>query len=489
MNKEKLKNKILSKEIFIIAIIIFAIAAFSFNINIAANDELWNFSNIYKMSYGEKIYQDINVIVTPLFFYIGQIFFEIFGANYLVFRIYNLILYSLLFYLIYKLFKKLGLPRTRALTYLMIIYFVICPFITLGANYNILAFIFVLIGIIYNLDEKKKKFEVVIQGLIIFLVFMSKQNIGILYMCGVIVNILIKQDELKNKIFKSLKIIGAFILFTFLYLIYIYINGSFWSFINYTVLGLFDFKENNLLFDGYIFLFIFEIIISILLIYIIVRKKNLIDKIVRNRMLILLSFSIPLLFNAYPIFNKGHIMLSSIFSIITLVYFIEGIILKDFVNNKLITKTLKIFNGGAEIVILSLSMFMDYEYIKNIQENSFDVYYGGIITNQSEIQNVTNYIQDQKQNNVQVIILSYKANLYNNILQINNGKADLPFYGNLGAEGIEGLIEEINNMENTNILIDKEEIKYQESQELRDYIMNNFERIGEIEEFYIYRKY
>ena len=44
-------------------------------------------------------------------------------------------------------------------------------------------------------------------------------------------------------------------------------------------------------------------------------------------------------------------------------------------------------------------------------------------------------------------------------------------------------------MENTNILIDKEEIKYQESQELRDYIMNNFERIGEIEEFYIYRKY
>ena len=31
-------------------------------------------------------------------------------------------------------------------------------------------------------------------------------------------------------------------------------------------------------------------------------------------------------------------------------------------------------------------------------------------------------------------------------MKINNGKIDLPFYGNLGKEGVNGLIEEIENM-------------------------------------------
>ena len=65
---------------------------------------------------------------------------------------------------------------------------------------------------------------------------------------------------------------------------------------------------------------------------------------------------------------------------------------------------------------------------------------------------------------------------------------DLPFYGNLGIEGINGLIKEISDMKNTYILITKEGIKYQESQALRDYIINNYEKIGEIEEFNIYTK-
>ena len=93
----------------------------------------------------------------------------------------------------------------------------------------------------------------------------------------------------------------------------------------------------------------------------------------------------------------------------------------------------------------------------------------------------------QKEKNIELIIISYKASLYNNILKINNGGFDLPFYGNLGVEGIEGLINKLDMMKNTNVLITKDEIKYQESQELRDYVINNFEKIGEIEEFYIYK--
>ena len=139
------------------------------------------------------------------------------------------------------------------------------------------------------------------------------------------------------------------------------------------------------------------------------------------------------------------------------------------------------------IIILILGLILNTSYIKNIRNNNFEPYFGGIMINQNEVQNVANYIMKQKEKNIEVIIISYKASLYNNILKINNGGFDLPFYGNLGVEGIEGLINKLDMMKNTNVLITKDEIKYQESQELRDYVINNFEKIGEIEEFYIYK--
>lgn len=486
--KENILKKVLNKEnILIIIVIALAVATFSFNILVEANDELWNFSNIYKMSYGEEIYKDCNVIVTPLFFYIGQILFEILGANYLVFRIYNLILYSLLFYLIFKLLRKLELPKVKAITYLIIIYFIICLCIPIGANYNILAFIFVLLGIIYNIDVKEKKFEILIQGLLLSLVFMSKQSIGILYLCGVIFNYIIKKDDIKRKIGNILKTVGVFLILFILYIIYLYSIGSLWNFVNYTILGLFEFKDNNILFDGYIWILCIEFIISIFMIFTIIKKKNKIEQKVKSNILTLICFSIPLLFNSYPIFNSGHILLSSIFVIIAIIYFIERILLVELINNKIIFKALKIFDFMAIIIILILFGIMNFSYIQNIQNNIYDVYFGGIINNQNDIQKVIDYIKEQKEQNIEVKILSYKANLYNNILKVNNGKIDLPFYGNLGIDGIEGIIKEINNMKNINILITKEGIKYQESQELRDYIMNNYEQIGEIEEFYIYK--
>ena len=157
----KQKNKFFNKEtkinFLVIIFILFSVSIFSFNLKFNANDELWNFSNVYKMSNGEEIYKDINVIITPLFYYIGQTLFSIFGANYLVFRIYNLLLFGVLFYLIYLVLKRLGIDKTRSFTYLILIYILLCVYITIGANYNVLAFIFVLLGILHNLNLKKKK--------------------------------------------------------------------------------------------------------------------------------------------------------------------------------------------------------------------------------------------------------------------------------------------------------------------------------------------
>ena len=73
-------------------------------------------------------------------------------------------------------------------------------------------------------------------------------------------------------------------------------------------------------------------------------------------------------------------------------------------------------------------------------------------------------------------------------LNKNNGNMDLPFRGNLGRNGEEGLIEELKALENTEVLIkkEKEEINWQESEQAREYIIKNFEYIGELEDYLIY---
>ena len=66
---------------------------------------------------------------------------------------------------------------------------------------------------------------------------------------------------------------------------------------------------------------------------------------------------------------------------------------------------------------------------------------------------------------------------------------DLTLKGNLGKDKVEGLILLINNMKEVEILIDKNEIDmhYQESKKVREYVKNSMEKIGEIEEFEIYK--
>ena len=102
-----------------------------------------------------------------------------------------------------------------------------------------------------------------------------------------------------------------------------------------------------------------------------------------------------------------------------------------------------------------------------------------------DINEIVKYINSQEN---QTIILSYYSNLYMNVLNRNNGKMDLPFYGNLGKKGEDGLINEIDNLTNTNLLILKEEdTLFQESSKVREHIIEKYEQIGEIGRHKIYK--
>ena len=165
--------------IFIAIVILIVVSGLAVNVHNGPYDSFWNFANIYKMYEGEQIYTDINIIVTPLFFYIGEIFMYIFGSNYISYQIYNIITTIILFILIYHLLRRLKIQKLTAMTYVIVSLIALMPFYISATNYNVLAILFSLLGILNLIKKESNAKTAIFQGMIAFLVFMSKQNIGI----------------------------------------------------------------------------------------------------------------------------------------------------------------------------------------------------------------------------------------------------------------------------------------------------------------------
>lgn len=65
----------------------------------------------------------------------------------------------------------------------------------------------------------------------------------------------------------------------------------------------------------------------------------------------------------------------------------------------------------------------------------------------------------------------------------------MPFVGNFGKDGESGVIENIKNLKSgTQILIftNEEDMFWQESKTIRKYIIDNLNKIGELENYTIY---
>lgn len=490
--KEKLKKIV---NIDFCAICIFCILLLSnvFNVKFGAVDELWNFSDIYKMHNGYTIYKDINIITTPLFWLIGSIIFKVIGANYLSFRIYNLIIFLILFYVIYSIFKKLKIEKISSLLYTMIIYMILYINIDVGANYNCLAVTFYLIGILINLKINKDKWYFpYIQGIISFTIFCTKQNIGVYYLIGSCIMyslILFYNKNIKNGIIMFSKQILTFFILCFIFIITLMIQNNLDSFINMCILGINEFAVNNIAIEIKSVTVIAIIIISIIVSIILIKWKKT-DDIVKLNNLSILPFVIMCLPMSFPIFNIYHVYLSSILGIILLIYNLDKLIVVELINRKRIKK---IYIVIIVIIIIYNVVFLilnNSKYYKSLN-TYINPYYGSMISNEQidNINNICEFIKQNEQKGIDVKIISYTSNLYMNVLNKNNGILDLPFYGNLGKDGEQGIINSISSMSNVKILIQKnDDLFFQESQKVRDYIKQNLEYEGEIEDFLIYSK-
>ncbi len=484
---EKIKHTVKKRKsvltiIFIVLMI--SISALSQKEHLTNNDELWAFSNIYKMTNGFTIYKDLNVIITPLFFYVGVLIFRVFGANFLILKIYNILIYTIMFILIYKIFQNLHIKANKNILFLFLIYLVAYPTIAGGANYNILAMDLYLLGILLVLRGKDN----FIQGIIIFLIFMTKQNIGIYYLIGYSIYLFIQNKNILTTIKKILISLAISTLLFSIYLLFLALNNNLYNFINYTLLGIDEFATKNYSIDASIILYyILIILMYIFMIWIAISKKVTIKEDYRRQEKVLICFSATFLLVTIPIVNEYHFIESLVPTIVTFIILME----KNFLEDIIYSHKVDII---VILVMIMMSAFSIYKLTDNIikitQYNFYDIYYGANIDDatKNEINEIIDFIKENEEQGYQVKILSNRSNLYMNILKRNNGKIDLPFYGNLGQKGEEGLIKEIQEFKFTKILLSiDDKTSYQESMKVKNFIKENYEKIGEIQGYNIYK--
>ncbi len=479
----KIKNIIIKHDyLFIATVILIIISGFSLNINMDSEDSFWNFANIYKMYEGEQIYTNINIIITPLFFYIGELFMYILGSNFIAYQIYNIIIATILFVLMYNLFRKLNIQKLTSMTYIIVSLIVLGDFYISGPNYNVLALLFSIVGITNLIQNKQGTKTKIFQGIIAFLIFISKQNIGVFYIIGLTIYQIILKKELKHWFISAV----IFLIGILLTIIAFLINGNLYNFINYAFLGIGEFATENIYLNVYeILIFLVYIIIILFGIFIIHSKKINIEDKIKENIKILVSFAMTYIFIAYPIFNEYHLTLASVLPYLILVYSLT-ITIKQFKLKKITIMS------TAILAIFSLLLLTDYiikiTYIDYPFKNNHP-YKGMLISaeNYQEMQEICNYIKENNANGINVKILSHRSMWYLIQLHQFNGEMDLPFYGNLGKDGEDGLIENIQKLENTKILILKEgEKRFQESKKVENYIRQSYEKVEEISSFDVY---
>ena len=462
------------------------------NVNLDMSDELWNFQNIYKMCIGYQIYVDANVIITPLFFVLGEMLLNFLGTNMFVFRIYNALIMSFLFLFTYLLLKELKIRKSVVIVVsLAFICYNIYNLVLCQANYNTMALAIYVFGTYLLIKYKNSKCTPIIQAFIAFIVFITKQNMGFFYLGGVLLYELIKKDNLNKKI-KDIFLIGIiFAILIAIFLIILYSQGILYNFIDYAFLGISEFGNKNLSISIVNIITVCSLgIINICVIIFLlknIKAKKLLTLNEKENLKILLCLSTTLLFVIIPIMNDMHKIIAIYLSIILLIYIAERLIMKDIkINNKIIIILCIILSS----IIMYNTVKSIYDWYNEVSKESYvfkyeEPFFGVIENNKYEnIKNVTEFIKKEKED---VIVLSPKAAYYMITLNKSNGLYDLPFKGNFGKIQEDGVVEDLKNKKNTIFLMEDDFVHWQESEKVRNYVKENMEKDGKIEEFTIYK--
>ena len=433
-------------------------------------DELWNYNFARNIVIGKIPYLDFNLVTFPLFQNLLAIFLKIFGQELFIYRIFQIIVFVGILYFSLKLFEKLNIKKIKSyvalLVYLIfIIFYYVC-------EYNVFCLFLMMILINLELSENIKKDFLI--GILVGTAILTKQSIGICLLFIILLKSLFIDKSLKKA---GLRFIGATIMFGIL-ILYLYFNNCISQFLNYTIFGLKDFSKNNV---SYMYLilnknYLISLIAFLMIfveIYILFKIKS---KIKDKNFLILFLYSLANLTFMVPIMDEAHFLLANFINIIILIYLLNN---EKNITEEMAEKFSKIINIFCVILLIYFALlifdklkYTEFNHYKYINPGKYEIKLNEVLSFMKE--NPNTYIF-----NAEAILYMVPADKY-------NGVYDMLLVGNLGKDGENLIKNEVKNLKDKYILISKIN-NWQTNMKIIDFVKENYEYIGNVAEFDIYK--
>ena len=410
-------------------------------------DEIWNYgfsNNLYR---GLLPYLDFNMVIPPFYPWLMSLPFYLFSSNMLVFHVTNAVFVTGCLFLLEKMYQD------KMWIFFLFFFF---PVNATFPNYNL--FLFILLVVLCYLEKvivSKYLWSHYLVGFLLGIVILTKHTIGIVLLLPSLYYVKEKEALLK-------RMIGCLVP-VLIFTISLVISGSFSSFINLCILGLFDFSYNSEFFTIYVFFFLIILFSTIYFI-----KKNPKDII---NYYVLCFYSIVV-----PIVDLYH-FLYAFFAFLLLIC-------------SRIKK--KYFNYPVLSIICVLAFF-----VITAKDNSFDISYYPNDVNHFEMRFI-NYerLQFTKKMNrfldenkdKKIIFLSSDSYYFKIINDEDIGYIDLINQGNLGYHGSWKLLSKIKDMDNDTLFLinPNETVHNQTDPMVLEYVLEYGKKIKNIDFYEVY---
>lgn len=208
----------------------------------------------------------------------------------------------------------------------------------------------------------------------------------------------------------------------------------------------------------------------------------------------LFVYSVGCFIVAFPISDIIHFLIGSMPAIISLIYIVY-LKLKELIKEEkkiiIIKNYIKAFSIIITIFILIVASILIMNYILNLDKCSKVKHYKYIPSVLDEqIKKMDFYIRDKNLQGKKVYILDASACLYMIPMDKYNKNYDMFLKGNLGVKGENGQIENLEKEKNIIVLMLNEQYprNWQNPEKVREHIIQNWNKKGEIDIFDIYEK-
>lgn len=481
---KSLIKKITQNEIIVNTLyVIFLLIAFGFIIltrELNDLDEIWNFGFGLNVSEGLAPYKDFNMIMTPFSAFLSAAVLAVFGRRLMVLRIFSVVLSAAAVFVLYKIIVKMGISRSRAAMYgiLSIIFFGT----VFRYDYNFLCMLLLLILIyiqLCSIDGFSIKTEIAI-GFVAGLCAVTKQSTGLFICMGIALQSIVcyGKDFFKSWLYRILG--GGTVLAALL--IYMLAAGNLADFYDFAVAGIKTFtNENNyisFLINGDVIektVGIGAPIVTVAFIIHTVRRKE--KRKVNLTVLIMCLCGAVVM---YPICDPAH------FFIAVLPFMI------------MLAATVRIKPSGIEMSVACIAvmylfvfaktyLFMPTGDIINCRLNRYENIPISTSLN-STVEEVDEYILTSREQGKRVIICDTAAQAYMIPCNIYNKVYDLLCIGNLGTKKPAEYAQDLVNSPDTAVLLlrNPEYLNWQFPTEMRECILQNMTKTGEVAIFDVY---